>query len=244
MTPEEAWSKSKLIITHLRPFGCKAYAHVPIQRRSKLDSKMIECIFLGYCTDTKGYRLYNQAKKEVIISRDVIFDKSEDTSHHDNSQSPNEVTIETFHDTPEKEQITPSSDTRDQLDSDIESIADSEPAGSITPTGSTVPTGSIIPAESAEHAEPRRSMRESKAPECYGQNYACIAIAEPQSYKEALSLPDANEWEKAMQEEHDLIIANRTWSIVDLPQGQRTISCKWVYKIKYTPSGEIKKYKA
>ena len=47
-----------------------------------------------------------------------------------------------------------------------------------------------------------------------------------------------------MQEEHDSIIANRTWSIVDLPQGWRIIGCKWVYKIKYTPSGEIEKYKA
>ena len=31
-TPEEEWSGLKLTVDHLRPFGCVAYAHVPVQK--------------------------------------------------------------------------------------------------------------------------------------------------------------------------------------------------------------------
>eukprot|EP00253_Pinus_taeda_P021224 PITA_21224 len=35
--PEEAWSGQKQTVTHMRVFGCVAYAHVPDQLRKKLD---------------------------------------------------------------------------------------------------------------------------------------------------------------------------------------------------------------
>ncbi|KAL8087732.1 hypothetical protein AgCh_037766 [Apium graveolens] len=38
-TPNEAWSGSKPSVGHLRIFGCIAYAHIPDQKRKKLDDK-------------------------------------------------------------------------------------------------------------------------------------------------------------------------------------------------------------
>ena len=38
-TPNGAWSGSKPSVGHLRIFGCIAYAHVPDQKRKKLDDK-------------------------------------------------------------------------------------------------------------------------------------------------------------------------------------------------------------
>lgn len=32
---------------------------------------------------------------------------------------------------------------------------------------------------------------------------------------------------------------NGTWSIVDIPTGKVPISCKWVYKVKYTFLGVV-----
>ncbi len=44
--------------------------------RTKLDSKGVKCIFIGYCEKIKGYRSYNPISQYVIINCDVIFDES------------------------------------------------------------------------------------------------------------------------------------------------------------------------
>ena len=56
-TPYEAWWGKKPSVQHLRVFGCHAYAHIPKQHRKKLDKKTESCLFLGYMTCTKAYRL-------------------------------------------------------------------------------------------------------------------------------------------------------------------------------------------
>ena len=75
--PEEAWSGRKQGVTHMRVFGCVAYVHIPDQLRKKLDSKGEKCIFLGYCEDSKGYRLYNPSTNKCVISGDVQFIEEE-----------------------------------------------------------------------------------------------------------------------------------------------------------------------
>ncbi|CAL9001633.1 unnamed protein product, partial [Prunus brigantina] len=70
-TPFEAYSGRKPAIKHLRIFGSLCYAHVPNQQRQKLDLTSKRCVFLGYGSCEKGYRLYNIATGSVIISRDV-----------------------------------------------------------------------------------------------------------------------------------------------------------------------------
>ncbi|WKA09025.1 hypothetical protein VitviT2T_026704 [Vitis vinifera] len=37
---------------------------------------------------------------------------------------------------------------------------------------------------------------------------------------------------------------NRTWELVDLPPGAKTIGCKWIFKRKLKQDGSIEKYKA
>ena len=76
-TPQEAWSGKKPTVEHFRVFGCDAYAHVSDEKRTKLDSKSAECIFLGYYEGTKSYRLFNPEAKKIVKSRDVKFVESE-----------------------------------------------------------------------------------------------------------------------------------------------------------------------
>ncbi len=75
LTPNEAWTKKKPKVEHLRVFGCDAYAHVPKDERQKLDTKSRKCIFLGYGAETKGYRLYDPKRAKVFFSRDVRFNE-------------------------------------------------------------------------------------------------------------------------------------------------------------------------
>nr|KYP46330.1 Retrovirus-related Pol polyprotein from transposon TNT 1-94 [Cajanus cajan] len=74
-TPEEAWSGRKPSIRHLRIFGCIAYAHVPDQLRKKLDDKGEKCIFIGYNTNSKAYKLYNPVdnKSAIALCRNPVF---------------------------------------------------------------------------------------------------------------------------------------------------------------------------
>ena len=74
-TPFEAWYGKKPNVSHLRVFGCSAYTHVPKDQRKKLDSKAKGCIFLGYATSRKGYRLYDQKTSSIVHSRDVVFNE-------------------------------------------------------------------------------------------------------------------------------------------------------------------------
>ena len=61
---------------HLKVFGYVCFAQVPKKRRTKLDETNEKCIFVGYSSMSKGYRLYNLKTKKIIISRDVIFDEN------------------------------------------------------------------------------------------------------------------------------------------------------------------------
>jgi hypothetical protein len=76
-TPEEAWSKRKHNIAHLRVFGCVAYSLIPQELRKKLDDRGEKCIFVGYSEQSKAYKLYNRITKKLIISRDVEFVEEE-----------------------------------------------------------------------------------------------------------------------------------------------------------------------
>ncbi|KAL0359426.1 UNVERIFIED_CONTAM: Retrovirus-related Pol polyprotein from transposon RE1 [Sesamum angustifolium] len=75
MTPIEAWSGKKPSAKHLRVFGSICYVHIPTEKRHKLEEKTEKGIFLGYNTQSKGYRIYNLKIKKLIISRDVEFDE-------------------------------------------------------------------------------------------------------------------------------------------------------------------------
>lgn len=77
ITPFEAWTGMKPTVGHLKRFGCAAYAHIPKDERAKLDAKSRRCIHIGYGTNVKGYRLYDQEKKRAFFSRDVKFDEAD-----------------------------------------------------------------------------------------------------------------------------------------------------------------------
>jgi hypothetical protein len=55
-TPIEVWSGSPADYSQLRVFGCTAYAHAD---NSKLEPRAVQCIFLGYQSGVRGYKLWN-----------------------------------------------------------------------------------------------------------------------------------------------------------------------------------------
>jgi hypothetical protein len=90
--PQEAWSGTKLNVSHLRTFGCIAYAQIPSELRKKLDDRSEKCIFTGYSETSKAYRIYNPITKKLILSRDVQFLENklwnDSENQHMDSQNP------------------------------------------------------------------------------------------------------------------------------------------------------------
>ncbi|CAI7910878.1 unnamed protein product [Closterium sp. NIES-54] len=67
---------------------------------------------------------------------------------------------------------------------------------------------------------------------------------EPATFKETLKSSDAEEWKKAMESELKSIEENGTWELVELSEGRKAITYKWLFKIKSNVDGKIKRYKS
>jgi len=76
-TPQEAWSGYMPSVTHLRIFGCIAYAQVSEVKRKKLDNHGEKCIFIRNSEESKAYKLYNLLTKKLVVSRDIAFNEAE-----------------------------------------------------------------------------------------------------------------------------------------------------------------------
>ena len=63
-----------------------------------------------------------------------------------------------------------------------------------------------------------------------------LTSIEPTSYNEAAKNPL---WTEAMDKELSALTENKTWDIVSLPKGKKSIGCKWVYRIKRKADGSI-----
>ena len=51
-------------------------------------------------------------------------------------------------------------------------------------------------------------------------------VGEPRNLREATESSDACEWELAMQEEYESIIANAIWELISLPNGRKAVKHK------------------
>ncbi|KAJ0585764.1 putative RNA-directed DNA polymerase [Helianthus annuus] len=69
-------------------------------------------------------------------------------------------------------------------------------------------------------------------------------LNDPISYNEAISSDQSSEWNKAMIEELESMKKNDVWDLVELPNGVKPVGCKWVFKTKLDPNGNVERYKA
>ncbi len=83
------WTRYKLLLNHIKMFGCDSYVHVPSKLRKSLDSKTKVCKLLGYSENVKGYKLYDTQSKKVVMRKDVVFNEFQTNfkSQHKKSRS-------------------------------------------------------------------------------------------------------------------------------------------------------------
>ncbi|KAJ9530089.1 hypothetical protein QJQ45_023364, partial [Haematococcus lacustris] len=73
-TPWELFWGVRPDLSALRVFGARAYAHVPEHMRSKLGSKAVQGVFVGYELSSKAYQVLLPGGK-LLITKDVVFDE-------------------------------------------------------------------------------------------------------------------------------------------------------------------------
>eukprot|EP00794_Sanderia_malayensis_P006404 gene6404-biopygen4733 len=225
VTPYERLFGKKPAVGNLKTFGCKAFVHIPSEKRSKLDAKSITCVFIGCGTMTNAFKFYDPVKKRTFISKDAKFLENDFnfkqlcSKRHDNEQ-------DLF--------ILPEA-----------SFAECEPENHNRPEGDlSADAVRVIDADRIvnEQEEPRRSTRVRNAPERLGiitgdwwtdEGLNCsIATAdnvEPTNINDALNGMHAPHWKKAIESEYQSLLKNRTWDLVDLPAAKNLVGCKWVF---------------
>ncbi|KAM1480368.1 hypothetical protein ACFX2I_027521 [Malus domestica] len=68
--PKELWAEVVACAVYLSNRSPKRN-----EKRTKLDDKSEKFIFIGYDSNSKGYKLYNPNNGKMVISRDVTFDE-------------------------------------------------------------------------------------------------------------------------------------------------------------------------
>jgi hypothetical protein len=173
--------------------------NVPINKKRKLGSKTVDCVFLSYAIHRVGYRflIINSGVLDmhvgtIVESRDAIFFKREFPMKNTPSTSSYEPIIP-------REQYIP--------------IEHSEEPHMHNP-------------EKDDIIATRKSKRQRTA-KSFGDDYIVYLMDDiPRTIKEAYSSPDADLWKEAVRSEIDSIMSNGTWEIVERPYGCKPIGCK------------------
>nr|KAJ0224458.1 hypothetical protein LSAT_V11C100013840 [Lactuca sativa] len=78
-------------------------------------------------------------------------------------------------------------------------------------------------------------------PSTYTSTRVSPSLSEPTSFTVANKSP---EWRLAMNEEFQALQNNGTWSLVPYVKNTNLVDCKWVYRVKTDPQGNVTRYKA
>ena len=192
---------------------------------------------VGYGPSCTGYRLFDEQKQKLIIRRDVEF----------NEKDFGKETVLDCDPVPTPVQQS-STSNHEEVESQIQQPADnSEPAPVV-----------------------RKSLRKRKEPNRLGEwvqgdeidatefDEIDLAVAqperchylfhisqdEPKTIDEAFSSKESEKWQEAADKEYNSLVNMDTWELVKLPEGCKTIGCRWVFKRKYKEDGSIERYKA
>ncbi|AAD21687.1 Strong similarity to gi/3600044 T12H20.12 protease homolog from Arabidopsis thaliana BAC gb/AF080119 and is a member of the reverse transcriptase family PF/00078 [Arabidopsis thaliana] len=260
LSPYEALFGEKPDYSSLRVFGSACYPCLRPLAQNKFDPRSLQCVFLGYNSQYKGYRCFYPPTGKVYISRNVIFNESE-LPFKEKYQSlvPQYSTplLQAWQHNKISEISVPAApvqlfskpiDLNTYAGSQVtEQLTDPEPTSNNEGSDEEVnPVAEEIAANQEQvinsHAMTTRSKAGIQKP---NTRYALITsrmnTAEPKTLASAMKHPG---WNEAVHEEINRVHMLHTWSLVPPTDDMNILSSKWVFKTKLHPDGSIDKLKA
>ncbi|XP_072087345.1 retrovirus-related Pol polyprotein from transposon RE1 [Arachis hypogaea] len=266
LSPYQALHNSLPDISHLRVFGCLAYASTLQANRKKLDPRSRRCAFLGFKEGTKGYLLIDLKTREIFTSRDVSFYEDHFpylSTHPDQStHTASSIQFKTDpfaydiilqpHTTHTNHQASPASNSHTETLNNNNNAPQNFNSAHTPPIQSPQPSQTNMPQNhtlAPQHASPlpllRKSTRIRRAPS-HLQDYHCLNATTsrlPLRKSESEAITQSC-WVDAIKNELQALEQSQTWKLTSLPPGKKAIGNKWVFKVKYNPDGSIERYKA
>jgi len=246
-TPQEIWTGKKVSLNHLKVFGCVGYVHVPKVKRKKWDSKSLPYVFVGYCEDSKGYRLLDPKNPSKIVrARDVVFLENKfsvDELQQNVTKKVEECGIENpVIEASECDQnsIIPASVDERDINHDINDGDGSEQNENEDHSDAD----SNITEQAGDHSIPQRQRKLPARFSDFILYQSTLSRDVPTSYREAMSCDERDLWVEAMEREMQAMSDYNVWELADLPENHKIVKCKWVFGVKGNECGEAVNYKA
>lgn len=274
MTPYELFRGAKFRYQELHIFGSLAYNWMQPEKRDKFQTPAERLIFVGFDQE-RGARLLDPNTRRIIISSNfrVIDGKfpfckatpDEDTEvvTHTNPESTNDTesdpegTRATSHellalDEPDVES-TDMSDTEEEGETCYTPHTEMEPATSSIDEHEPSDIYGELYGDTRSEDLGRGHRTRRPNPRYYGNDYINImkqpptTTIEPQTYKEALNVPQSHEWINAMNDEMTQFRQLNVFQAVkrmNVPAGKKLITTRWKYTLKRRSDNSIEKFKA
>ncbi|TKC11876.1 hypothetical protein FA727_23745, partial [Robertmurraya kyonggiensis] len=259
-TPYELWTGRKPSLNHLRVWGSPAEAKIFNPNIGKLDPKTVSCHFIGYTEKSKGYCFYCPDRfTRFVETRHAAFLEEEMIR---GSTVVRKINLE------EKRVCAPTPMIQEPFFSLPTVAAPSVSVPELFPPVAIQndnmepvlqdPIDNIAADQGEQHQPPienvpnnealRRSQRIRRT--TIPDDYAVYEIEEfwmeddPTTFEAAMRSEHSSKWLKAMEDEMQSMSSNGVWDLVEIPEGAKTVGCKWVYKTKRDSKGNIERYKA
>jgi hypothetical protein len=238
-------SKPSLALAH--KFGAKVFVHTTTGR--KLEVQASAAIFVGVDDESKGYRIWWAEKRRVSIERNVTF-------------PPAQAPIVTVDDALDEGEYSAPSDAQNAPEAQptqniVQPVAPQPPAPATPPRpAAPLPTPIALRATRVRPPagyyralnEGERAMSaatDASVDDDPDQVHWALATAEPElTLKEALSGPDGEEWQAAIDYEIGQLEKLSAWKIVNHPPRTNIIPCHFILATKRGPDGEKLKLRA
>ncbi|RVX20257.1 Retrovirus-related Pol polyprotein from transposon TNT 1-94 [Vitis vinifera] len=266
-TPFELLKGWKPSLRHMRVWGCSSEVRIYNPQEKKLDPRTISGYFIGYAEKSKGYRFYCPSHNTRIVeSRNAKFLEYDlvsgsdqfrnivsDIDHTESQPSTSSDRLFIVHNTPQVQSGVERTITEVQPVVEVPQVVDNIPVDQVDQEFPDTSGQQVEPHTSLEDigATLRRSTRTKRLAipndyvvylqEC---DYNIGAENDPESFSQAMSCKESELWYNAMKDEMSSMKCNDVWDLVELPNGAKTIGCKWVFKTKKDSLGNIERYKA